>query len=124
MPQMLSEMLSFFTEILDAQGPSQQQVTAEVHPIPKDIDLEVKLEQEEEEGMEDEGGEVEVVSAASALLLLSQPKKEIFQEPNRSLWEGNWQTPFNTCMLSVARSPGNLPKLKMCYALSAVSCPI
>ena len=123
MPQMLSEMLSFFTEILETQGPSQQQVTTEVHAIPEDIDLEVKLEQEEEEGKEDEGCEVEVVSAASALLLLSQPKKEILQEPNRSLWEGNWQTPFNTCMLSVVRSVGNLPKLKMCHVLSAVSCP-
>ena len=99
MPQMLSEMLSFFTEILEAQESTHHEVTAEVHPIPEDIDLEVKLEQEEEEeGKEDEGGEVEVVSAASALLLLFQPKKEPVQPPeNTTLWEGNWQTPFNIC---------------------------
>lgn len=98
MPQMLSEMHSFFTEILETQESTQHEVTAEIHHIPEDIDLEVKLEQEEEEGKEDEGGEVEVEYVASALLLLSQPKKEPVQPPeSTSLWEGNWQTPFNIC---------------------------
>ena len=78
---------------------SSHQVTAEVHPIPEDIDLEVKLEQEEEE--EEEEGEVEEVEAecaANALLLLSQPKKEIIEQPPKTFyWEGNWQTSFNIC---------------------------
>ena len=79
---------------------SSHQVTAEVHPIPEDIDLEVKLEQEEEE--EEEEGEVEEVEAECAanalLLLLSQPKKEIIEQPPKtSYWEGNWQTSFNIC---------------------------
>ena len=77
MAQMLSEICSFFTEILESTDTSHQ-VTAEVHSIPHDLDLEVKLEQEEEEGeeKEDEGGEVEVEAefAANALLLVSAQK--------------------------------------------------
>ena len=96
MAQMLSEICSFFTKILESTDTSQQ-VTAEVHSIPHDLDLEVKLEQEEE-GEEDKGGGVEgegevegeAEFAASALLLLSQPKKEFDQPASTSLWEGNW----------------------------------
>ena len=97
---MLSEICSFFTEILESTDTSQQ-VTAEVHSIPHDLDLEVKLEQEEggREEKQDEGGEVEVEVefAANALLLLSQPKKEFVQPASTSLWEGNWQTLFKIC---------------------------
>ena len=118
MAQMLSKICSFFTEILESTDTSQQ-VTAEVHSIPHDLDLEVKLEQEEE----DEGGGVEgevegeAQFAASALLLLSQPKKEFDQPASTSLWEGNWQTLFKICS-------NFTNKLNMHYALSAISHPL
>ena len=127
MAQMLSEICSFFTEILESTDTSQQ-VTAEVHSISHDLDLEVKLEQEEE-GEEDEGGGVEgegevegeAQFAASALLLLSQPKKEFDQPASKpastSLWEGNWQTLFKICS-------NFTNKLNMRYALSAISHPL
>ena len=124
MAQMLSEICSFFTEILESTDTSQQ-VTAEVHSIPHDLDLEVKLEQEK--GEEDEGGGVEgevegeAQFAASALLLLSQPKKEFDQPASKpastSLWEGNWQTLFKICS-------NFTNKLNMRYALSAISHPL
>ena len=71
-------MVFMVLEIFDAQsGGSSLVTTADVHPIPE-IDLEVKLEQEEGEeeggGDDDDVEEVQVESAASALLLLSQPK--------------------------------------------------
>ena len=60
--------------------------------FPHDLDLEVKLEQEEE-GEEDEGGGVEgegevegeAKFAASALLLLSQPRNLINQQANQQV---------------------------------------
>ena len=73
-------------EILDPQSGSTTGTslvtTADVHPVPE-LDLEVKLEQEEGEeeevgGDDDDVEEVQVESAASALLLLSQPKTEPF----------------------------------------------
>ena len=79
-------------EILDAQSDTDIVVTtADVHP-PPDLDLEVKLEQQKEgeEGGDDDIEEVQLESAASALLLLSQPKKEPFDlsKFSSSLWEG------------------------------------
>ena len=80
-------------EILDAQSGSTTGTslvtTADVHPVPE-LDLEVKLEQEEGEegGGDDDVEEVQVESAASALLL-SQPKTEPFDISRfSSLWEG------------------------------------
>ena len=82
-------------EILETQSGQSSTVTkADVHPIPPDmvLDLKVKLEQEEEEGgekeEEDEVEEIEVESAASALLLLSQPKGEFDSMRFTSLWKG------------------------------------
>ena len=79
-------------EILDAQSSGTSLVTtADVHPVPE-LDLEVKLEQEEGEeggGDDDDVEEVQVESAASALLLLSRPKTEPFDVSRfSSLWEG------------------------------------
>ena len=77
-------MVFMVLEILDAQSGSTTGTslvtTADVHPVPE-LDLEVKLEQEEGEeggGGDDDVEEVQVESAASALLLLSQPKTEPF----------------------------------------------
>ena len=86
-------MVFMVLEILDAQSGSTTGTslvtTADVHPVPE-LDLEVKLEQEEGEGGgDDDVEEVQVESAASALLLLSQPKTELFDISRfSSLWEG------------------------------------
>ena len=64
--------------------------SAEVHAIPADVDLEVKLEQDEEEE-EGEIEEIETEDAASALLLLSQPKTEFNISRFKSLWAGKCQ---------------------------------
>ena len=85
-------MVFMVLEILDAQSVGEIVVTkADVHP-PPDLDLEVKLEQQEEGevGGDDDIEEVQMESAASALLLLSQSKKEPFDlsKFSSSLWEG------------------------------------
>ena len=90
-------------EILDAQSGSTTGTslvtTADVHPVPE-LDLEVKLEQEEGEegGGDDDVEEVQVESAASALLLLlSQPKTEPFDISGfSSLWEGKNKYTFHS----------------------------
>ena len=82
-------MVFMVLEILDAQSVGEIVVTkADVHP-PPDLDLEVKLE-EGEEGGDDDIEEVQMESAASALLLLSQSKKEPFDlsKFSSSSWEG------------------------------------
>ena len=86
-------------EILETQDSTRKTVSAEVHPIPPDVnlDLEIKMEkvdEEEEErlGEESEHQDKEDTSAeraAAALLLLSQPKKEIPYSFS-SLWEGTF----------------------------------
>ena len=83
-------MVFMVLEILDAQSGSTTGTslvtTADVHSVPE-LDLEVKLEQEG--GGDDDVEEVQVESAASALLLLSQPKTEPFDISRfSSLWEG------------------------------------
>ena len=85
------------TEILETQESSTTTVQAEVHPVPGNLDLEVKLEQMEEEGEENEGQDQDAQSeserAATALLLLSQPKIEL-QPQQADLWEGNILKPY------------------------------
>ena len=86
------------TEILETQESSTTTVKAEVHPVPGNLDLEVKLEQmEEEEGEEnkeqDQDAQSESERAATALLLLSQPKIEL-QPQQADLWEGNILKPY------------------------------
>ena len=85
-------MVFMVLEILDAQSGSTTGTslvtTADVHPVPE-LDLEVKLEQEEGGGDDNDVEEVQVESAVSALLLLSQPKTEPFDISRfSSLWEG------------------------------------
>ena len=90
---MLSEIIA---EILEAHGKEGQDSTtvttsAEVHDIPADIDLEVKLEIDDDEYYQQEQGEIkeiETEEAASALILLSQPKRDFNADKFTSLWEG------------------------------------
>ena len=90
---MLSEIIA---EILEAQAKEGQDSTtvttsAEVHDIPADIDLEVKLEIEDDEYYQQEEGEIEEIEteqAASALILLSQPRRDFNADKFKSLWEG------------------------------------
>ena len=95
-------MVFMVLEILDAQSGSTTGTslvtTADVHPVPE-LDLEVKLEQEEGEegGGDDDVEEVQVESAASALLLLFQPKTEPFDISRfSSLWEGKNKYTFHS----------------------------
>ena len=93
-------MVFMVLEILDDQSGSTTGTslvtTADVHPVPE-LDLEVKLEQEEGEEGDDDVEEVQVESAASALLLLSQPKTEPFDISRfSSLWEGKNKYTFHS----------------------------
>ena len=88
-------MVFMVLEILDAQSGSTTGTslvtTADVHPVPE-LDLEVKLG-----GGDDDVEEVQVESAASALLLLSQPKTEPFDISRfSSLWEGKNKYTFHS----------------------------
>ena len=99
---MLSEIIA---EILDAHAKEKEPqhsdsttvtTSAEVHAIPDipenlDIDLEVKLEIDDDQYYQQEEGEIEEVEteeAASALILLSQPERHFDTGKFTSMWEG------------------------------------
>ena len=85
---------------METQETTSVTTTADVHPIPQDLDLEIKLEQEEEGGKTEEL--LQTQSAATALMLLSQPKREIHTTTfGTSLWEGIFLNLFSNPICAI-----------------------